>query len=531
MAQAQLGSTDHRHGVDLLASVIHGLAGLGSVVDVRVVQLVARHGESHQVQHSLLLLGRLLIVLEGERTQLAGADSVVAQQLDAEAHAGEGEGRHVGNALEELVHVQVHGVASGGQHHGQAFLGELLRQATHLIDAALQVGVLLDLEETHSAAHHIAAAESSVRIVSVLKNLLLLDARSDLDRVRRELLREQTAIAEGEQTADVHQTVLLQGHGEAVAVLEALLQNARNRPGLVRLLELLDEARVLHAAAGVEHQRQVVLLAHIAHLLDVLQGHGLAGSRVVGDGQQHEGNRVHALLLDHGLQTLNVHVALEGVLRPHLLHGERVVQVLREQIHRLEQVVASVSLGGVEEAVAGNRVLDLIASALHQHLAHGLVQKVLSATTLRADEEVGALQLEHSAVHEASLAGLQKLLDQLLVGRLVGQHLVHKSSLLISTLEQITSGIQKAVISMITTVSFISAHQSTPLNIGHGRRARVRKIIDSDQGRGEREHVVLRLLQNITTFFHGAVTKHQGQILPTTECFSRCTAEQWGQRN
>ena len=102
---------------------------------------------------------------------------------------------------------------------------------------------------------------------------------------------------------------------------------------------------------------------------------------------------------------------------------------------------------------------------------------------------------------------------------------------LISALEQITRSIQKAVISMITTVGFISTHQSTPLNIGHGRRARVRKIVDSDQGRGEREHVVLRLLQNITTFFDGAVTKHQGQILPTTECFSRCTAEQWGQRN
>ena len=450
----------------------------------------------------------------------------MSEQLDAETNSGEGEGCHVGNALEELVHIQVHSVTSRRQNHRQTLLGESLSETAHLIDSALQVRLLLHLEHTDSAAHDVASAQTSVRVVSVLENLLLLDAGSDLELLRGELLAEQTLVSESQNTTNVHQTVLLQRHGEGVSVLEALLENVRNGPLLVGLLELLDEARVLDAAASVEDQRQVVLLADGAHLLDVGKRHRLTSTRVVGDGQEDEGDRVHSVALDHLLQTLRIHVTLEGVLRPDLLHGERIVEILGEQVHGLEQVVASVSLRSIEETVRGDQVLDLVARALHQHLAEGGIEKILSATALRADKEVGTLQLEDATVHEAAFAGSQQFLDQLLRGSLVGQHLIDQSLLVVTTLEEVTRGVQEAVVSMVSTVRLISTHQSAPLDIGHRGRTRIRQIVDRDHGRGEREHVVLRLLQDAASLLHSAVTTSHFTPLCLTECYGQRTGRQ-----
>src|SRR5258708_2033744 len=94
-------------------------------------------------------------------------------------------------------------------------------------------------------------------------------------------------VVEREESADVHEPVLLGAHGAAVAGREHLARDLGHRPAGVAGLALLDEPAVLGEAAGVEDERHAMALAHLAHRADVGHRDRLAAPGVVGDSEDH----------------------------------------------------------------------------------------------------------------------------------------------------------------------------------------------------------------------------------------------------
>ena len=229
------------------------------------------------------------------------------------------------------------GVASDGLDAGHSTLGEQFAEVPDLGDAVGEVLFVHHLPESHGQCFQVTAGEAAVGGEAFEED----DPRDDpvvhfLCPARHE-------------AADVHQGVLLAGHGDGVGGVHGGLQDLRHGHVPAVRLPVLDEPGVLRHAGGVEEQGNAVPFRHGGHVPEVLQAHGLSSAGVVGDGHHDEGNVPP--VVGEGLFKLgDVHVALEGV---------RVLPVeglLDDAVHGGCLRVEDVPPGGVEGHVEGNHV-------------------------------------------------------------------------------------------------------------------------------------------------------------------------------
>ena len=111
----QVRAPNNTHIGDTLTILIECLYSSNDIVQMLLGQTAAVDGETYHVGYLCLLLGRLEVVLHGVVTQLGGADTVAADQLDREALTGKGVVTAL--AIEELIHIDIDGMAASGQHH------------------------------------------------------------------------------------------------------------------------------------------------------------------------------------------------------------------------------------------------------------------------------------------------------------------------------------------------------------------------------------------------------------------------------
>ncbi len=115
VAHGQIVAPDDAHVGDVLAVLIQLLHCGDDVVQMLLGQTAAVDGKTDHVGQLGLLLRGLQVILHGVVAQLGHADAVAADQLQREALAREGVMTAL--AVEEFVHVDVHGVAAGGEHN------------------------------------------------------------------------------------------------------------------------------------------------------------------------------------------------------------------------------------------------------------------------------------------------------------------------------------------------------------------------------------------------------------------------------
>ena len=523
MTHRQVVAPDNAHVGDVLAVLVQVGHGGDDVVQVLLGQTAAVDGEADHVADLGLLLGSLEVILHGVVAQLGNADAVAADQLQAEALAGEG--LMAALAVEELVHVDVHGVAAGGQHDAlDAGLVEALGQVVALGNTLVHVVEVAGLIQANSQSHDVTAGHAAVGVVAVAGDLLHLqqNAHIGLDGAVLvevgELLPEQALVAEGQHAAHVGVAVLLGGHGERVAVLEHLGGDLGDGLVLIAGLVHLDEVGVLSPAGGIEHQGDVVLVGHAVDLLQVRHGDGLAADRVVGDAGEDQGHVLGADALNQLLQLLDVHVALEGVLLVLAALGNLPQQLLVVQVAGDGAHLLDVALGGVEVAVGGDGE-DLAGMTGNQDLLHDLHQHGLSGTALLDDEGVGALHLLGAAVEQAALVLAEvDLVHHLLHVPAVGADQVDDllPVLLAAALEDVAEGVQQHIVAGVAAIGLVAQKQGGPLVVGHGGGAGVGQHINGQHAGGEGELIVVGGLQSALTLLHsdlGNIADGEGKMM------------------
>ena len=512
MTHRQVVAPDNAHVGDVLAVLVQVGHGGDDVVQVLLGQAAAVDGKADHVADLGLLLGGLQVILHGVVAQLGDTDAVAADQLQAEALAGEGVMAAL--AVEELVHVDVHGVAAGGQHDAlDAGLVEALGQVLALHGAVMLIVEVAGLVEAGGQSHDVTAGHAAVGVVAVAGDLLDLDehAHVGLDGAVLvevgELLPEQALVAEGQHAAHVGVAVLLGGHGEGVAVGEHLGGDLSDGLVGVAVLVHLDEVGVLGPAGDVEHQGDVVLVGHAVDLADVGHGDGLAADGVVGDAGEDQGHVLGTAGLNQLLQLLDVHVALEGVLLVLAALGYFVQQLLVVQVTRNGAHLLDVALGGVEVAVGGDGE-HLAGIAGGQDLLHDLHQHGLSGAALLDDEGVGALHLLGAAVEEAALVlAEEQLVHHLLQIAAVGADQVDAllPVLLAAALEDVAEGVQQHIVAGVAAIGLVAQEQGGPLLVGHGGGAGVGQHINRQQSGGEGELIPVGGVQGALTLLHSGL--------------------------
>ena len=428
-------------------------------------------------------------------------------------------------AVEELVHVDIHRVAAGGQNHAlDPGLVEALGQILALLHAAVHVTEVAALIQAAGQGHDVPAAHAAVGVVAVAGDLLDLQqhAHVGLDASVLvevgELLPEQALITEGQHAAHVGVAVLLGGHGEAVAVREHFRGDLGDGFVLIAGLVHLDEVAVLRPAGHVEDQGDVILPGNPVNLLDVAHGDGVAADGVIGDAGEDQGHILGADALDQLLQLVDVHVALERVLLIASALGNLIQQLLVIEVAGDGAHLLDVALGGVEVAVGGDGK-DLAGMALGQNLLHNLHQHGLGGPALLDDKAVGALHLRGAAVEEASLILAQvQLVHHLLHVPAVGAHQVDGllPVLLPAPLKDVAEGIQQDIIAGVPAIGLVAQEEGGPLLVGHGGGAGVGQHVHRQHPGGEGELVVVGGLQGTLALLDGdggQVADREGEVM------------------
>ncbi len=212
--------------------------------------------------------------------------------------------------------------------------------------------------------------------------------------------RASSAIARGEEAAHVHDGVLLGAHRRALGQRAHLADDLAHALLGVSGLAELDEVGVLGQAAGVEVERRVVLGADRGHLAHVGKRDRLPAAGVVGDGEHDERDAVGAVLGERLTEAVDVHVALEGVVRVHV--GE----LGRGEVERDGSAELDVGARRVEVAVVGHHV------AL---VAHDGEEDPLGSSALMGRDDVLEAGDVLDRVAEAEPAGASRI-------RLVAAH-------------------------------------------------------------------------------------------------------------
>jgi len=502
-----------------LAIFVQRLDSCDDIVHMLLVQLAAVDSKTNHVAQLFLLLGGLQIVFHGVVAQLGGTDAVATDQFDGEALAGEG----IVTALiiEELGHVNVNTVATGGQDNAlDTGLVEALGQVFALLNAGLLIVEVALLVQTCSQSHDVTAGHAAVRVVAVAGDLLNLQANTDIEQQVAVLIKvgelspETALVAEGQHATHVGVAVLLGGHGEAVAVAEHLGSDLGN--GLIGIAFFvdLDEVAVLSPTSNVEHEGNVILLSDLGSLTNGLHGNSLAADGIVGDGGIDQGYILGADSLDQLLQLLNIHIALEGVLLVHAAFGNFVQQLLVIQIAGNGAHLLDVAFGGVEVTVGRNGE-DLAGMTLGHDLLDHLKQHGLGSAALLNDEGVGALQLSGAAVEQTAFVLAQiQLIHHLVDVGAVGADQVDRllPVLFAAALEDVAEGIQQNVVTLVTAVALVAQEHHGPLCVGHGGGAGVGQHVHGQHTCGESELVVVSGLQGALTLFNGHLGNITGNI-------------------
>ena len=198
-------------------------------------------------------------------------------------------------------------------------------------------------------------------------------------------------------------------------------------------LAKLDEPGVLGEAAGVEVERDAVLLTHRAHLAGIFHGDRLAATGVVRDGEHDERDAIAADAVDEGFESGDIHVAFEGMLRGGLLaFGD-------EQIDGFSTGEFDVGARGVKVGVVGDDV------AL---LAHHAEENALSGAALVRGDDVPVA-------------------------------------------EDVLNGILEAIEAATAGVAFVAFHDGGPLVRGHRAGSGVGEQVDEDVVSAQQEKIVV----------------------------------------
>ncbi len=157
----------------------------------------------------------------------------------------------------------------------------------------------------------------------------------------------------------------------------------------------MDEVSVLGVAAAVDEEGDLVLAVDLRHRVDIFHRDGLPAAGVVGDRHHAEGDFLRPGLFDEGLQLVDVHVALEGMV------DFGVEGFVDDQVGRASAAGADVGVGGVEVHVRGDIVAGLDQSG---------GQNVLGGASLvGGDEECEAEDIVHGFLQavEGTRAGVR----------------------------------------------------------------------------------------------------------------------------
>ena len=355
---------------DLVAAVIDVLQGCGNHVHVVVGVNAAGDAQTQQVEAAEAVLAGHRVTVGQDVADLATADACLEVELAGQGLSGE---LFLGNVAQHLVGVDEQGMAAHGTLIRNAILVELLGQILNLVDAGLKHVKLGVLVQTDCQSVQVTAVHTTVG-----------DEALEGDAEQLGALVPLLAVG-SDETAHVHNTVLLGRHGHGVNVGVHLAGNLLDGLVGVALLTGLDKVRVLGKAGAVHHYGHAILVAQLAGVLDVLHRHGLAANGVVGHGQYHEGN-ITLVLLEHLLQLLERNVALEGELELGVLG------LVDGDVDGLGLAGLDVTLGGVEVGVTGNDV-----AFLHQIRE----QHVLGSTALVGGDDI--LEAEDALYHALEL--------------------------------------------------------------------------------------------------------------------------------
>src|SRR6476620_5186670 len=154
-----------------------------------------------------------------------------------------------------------------------AGLIEELPQIPDLPDAESEVALVEDFTESSGHRFQIASRQPAV-------------SRKPFDQ--NEYIRNLAGpffIIEAEKSADVHEAVLLGGHGATVALTEQLLSDVQNGTVRIGLLPFLDEEAIFGKTTGIEEERNTIPIQERAGLSDVRDRDRLPAPAVVRDRQ------------------------------------------------------------------------------------------------------------------------------------------------------------------------------------------------------------------------------------------------------
>ena len=260
-------------------------------------------------------------------------------------------------------------------------------------------------------------------------------------------LAQHVLIAGDEQAADVHQAVLLGGHGGSLGVGEHFAGDLADALILVAFLTLVDEVGVLGQTGGVDDQGDVVGLADLGDLADVGHGHGLTTVVVAGDGDDGAAH-LAGMLSDEVAHALGIDVALEGMV---------------------------VGVGGgafLDAEVKGLAAHDfgVAAEGVEVHVADGV-----HAGT--------GIDLRHDVVGSAALMG--------------GLHVGHA--------EHFLHGLLQTVEGLAAGVGLVTLEHGAPLVLGHGGGAGVGDAVHVAIFSAQTEGVVAGFLQGLLAIFLGGL--------------------------
>ena len=113
MAHREVVAPDDTHVGDGFAVFIQRFDSGDDVVQMLLGETAAVDGKTDDVRQLRLLLGGLEVVFHGIVTQLGNTNAVAADQFERETFACKG--LVAALAVEELIHVDVHSVAAGGE--------------------------------------------------------------------------------------------------------------------------------------------------------------------------------------------------------------------------------------------------------------------------------------------------------------------------------------------------------------------------------------------------------------------------------
>ncbi len=323
--------------------------------------------------------------------------------------------------------VDVDGVPPDGPVDGNVLALQHVCECPDLSDTVVEIAGVDGLPQADRHRGHVAPGHPTVGVEPLVEDSPFSEPPEQVVLV----------VADGDEPADVDQTVFLSADDDRVGGCELLANDRRYRRLLEPGFALADEPGVLGEPAAVDDQSGVELVGHRPGSADVLDGDWLARNRVVRERHDHGRHTVGTNGRGPLAGGLDVQIPLE---RP---RGVGVERVHDRTVGRSTTRLGNVGTGRVEVGVGDDDVTLVDDSA---------VQQVLCSPTLVGGHD--ALEPEY-------------VCDRLL-----------------QALEALAAG-----------VGLVAAEERGPLVGAHRPRTAVGQQVDVHVGGGETEHVVAGRLE------------------------------------